>query len=196
VTVGAVVLAAGRASRMGRPKVLLPWRGRPVLAHVLAALDAAGVAPVVVVTGPDTPDLAGVVRPPAEVVFHAGARAGMGSSLAAGISALAGRVEAVFVCLGDQPGIDPGVLRALRAALEGTAGTPAAYPLYRGGVRGHPVLFAAALYPELQRLRGDRGGREVLLAHPALAVPVDLPAPADLDTPEDYRRLVEEGPVP
>jgi len=190
VTVGAVVLAAGRASRMGRPKVVLPWRGRPLLAHVLGALAAAGVAPVVVVTGPDTPALGDLGA--AAAVFHPDARLGMGGSIAAGISSLAGYADAAFICLGDQPGIAPQTIAALVAALR----PPhlAARPIYRGGVHGHPVLFSAALFGELAELRGDHGARGVLLRAETAAVPIALDAPPDVDTPEDYARLSEDVP--
>ncbi len=192
--VGAIVLAAGRASRMGAPKILLPWRGRALVLHVLDALAAAGVAPVIVVVAPHTPPLprpfparAGH-RVPFELLCNPAAAEGMGTSLAAGAAALAGRVDAVVVCLGDQPAIDPATIRALVAALRPPA--VAAVPIYQGGVRGHPVLFAASCLPELAALRGDRGGRDVLERHPWARVPVDAPAPGDVDTPEDYARLL------
>ena len=190
--VGAVVLAAGRATRMGRPKVTLPWGDRTLLQHVLAVLAESGASPATVVAGPDTPSLqlpAGV-----RLVLNPAASQGMGTSIAAGIRALAGDVDAALICLGDQPGIAAGTVRALTAALR----PPwlAAAPLYRGGVRGHPVLFSAALFQDLIGLQGDQGARAVLLGHPWAAVPVDAPAPADVDTPEDYARLLGGGPEP
>ena len=190
--IGALVLAAGRSSRMGQPKVLLPWRGRPLLEHVLAVLAEAGAEPVLVVTGPDTPPLPALGG--AELVHHPGAREGMGSSLAAGVRALGGRADAVLICLGDQPGIAAGTVAALVAALAPPA--LAAAPLYRGGVRGHPVLFAAALFAELGALQGDRGARAVLEGHPAALVAIPAPAPADVDTPGDYAALAGSGGAP
>ena len=192
MSVGAIILAAGRSTRMGRPKVLLPWQGRPLLGHVTESLRAAGIAPLLVVVGPDTPALPEL--PGIEVLRHPEARQGLGTSLAAGAAALRGRVRALLVCLGDQPGIDPAVIAALVAALHGPH--LAAAPVYRGGVRGHPVLFSAALLPELVRLQGDRGARAVLEAHPTVLLPVDAPAPPDIDTPGDYDRLREGGGAP
>ncbi len=191
--VGAMVLAAGRALRMGRPKVLLPWGGRPLLAHVLSALAAAGVGPIVVVTGPDTPPLDGLgdgVR--WDAVFNPLARSGMATSVAAGARALDGRVDAALVCLGDQPGIDPVAVRVL-AGHAGRQGP--AVPVYRG-TRGHPVLFPATLFPELRQLTGDQGARPVLVRHPPIAVHLDLPLPPDVDTAEDYARLAAAGGEP
>jgi molybdenum cofactor cytidylyltransferase len=171
---------------MGRPKVLLPWRGRPLLGHVLLALLTAPVQPVVVVTGPDTPSLA-AVRPRHgwELVGNPRAAQGMGTSIAAGVGALVGRVDAVLICLGDQPALDP---RAVRAIMAHAAAGPPVVPLYRG-VQGHPVLFPQTCFPELLRLDGDRGGREVLARHPPLAVALDLPLPADVDSEADYQQL-------
>lgn len=187
--VGAVVLAAGRATRMGGPKVTLPWADRTLLGHVLAVLPQGGVGPIVVVAGPDTPPLAlpaGVRR-----VEHPEARQGMGTSIAAGVRALGDAVDAALICLGDQPGIVPATVRALLAALR----PPhlAAAPVYQGGIRGHPVLFSKVLFAELGALQGDQGARAVLLGHPWVAVSVDAPAPADIDTPEDYARLLGRG---
>ncbi len=186
---GAVVLAAGRASRMGQPKIALPWRGQPLIAHVLHALEQAGVAPIAVVAGPDTPPLA--LPPAVRLVRHPEARDGMGSSIAAGVRAVGAEADALFICLGDQPQISPQTVQALAAALRPPH--PAAAPVYAGGVRGHPVLFHSALFPQLLALQGDQGARAVLLGSPWVAVPVDHPAPADVDTPEDYRRLLGGG---
>ena len=186
------MLAAGRASRMGRPKITLPWAGRTLLGHVLSVLDAAGARPIVVVTGPETPAL----RLPEGVraIGNPVAHQGMGTSIAAGVRALYGRVDAALICLGDQPGITATTIRALTSAL--LAPHLAAAPVYRDGVRGHPVLFSSGLFDELTALQGDQGGRAVLLGHPWAAVTVDAPAPADVDTPEDYARLLGGGPQP
>lgn len=169
---------------MGWPKLVLPWRGRPLIAHVLGALVESGVAPRIVVTGPATPALGAFARD-GEIVFYHEAAAGMGTSLAAGVRALAGRVDAALVCLGDEPGIRPAVVGQLARLAK--CGSPVR-PRYRGHP-GHPVLFPAALFAELGMLSGDRGARDVLRRHPPRTLDVDVPPPLDVDRPEDYRLL-------
>jgi molybdenum cofactor cytidylyltransferase len=184
--VAAVVLAAGLAQRMGRSKVLLPWRGRPLVAHVVAAAWRGGADPVVVVVSPEVAAW-GALAPavPYEVWVNPEPGAGMAASLVVGVRAVAGRARAALVCLGDQPTLRPEAVAALVARAD--LGVPVV-PAYRG-VRGHPVLFPASLFPELLRLAGDRGAREVLERHPPAVVPLDLPAPPDVDTPADYEAL-------
>lgn len=180
-------MAAGRAVRMGRPKVLLPWCGRPLLAHVLGVLVASGAAPVVVVTGPDTPALDSLTAQFAFLsVYNHEARAGMASSIAVGAAAMVGKVVATLICLGDQPTIDVAVVRDLVARVDD--GRPVV-PVYRGK-RGHPVRFPASLLAELRGLHGDRGARDVLERYPPVRVAWDLPLPQDVDTEDDYRRLL------
>jgi molybdenum cofactor cytidylyltransferase len=176
---------------MGRPKVLLPWRGRPLIAHVLAALGEAPLAPCVVVTGPDTPPL-DALGTRVQTVLHQEAATGVGGSLAAGVRAVMGKVDAVLVCLADEPGV-PAMAMLRVAALAGRGRTARA--VYRGQP-GHPVLFPARCFPELLALSGDTGGRLVLQRHPPIAVPIDLPLPLDVDCEADYRRLLLEADSP
>jgi len=117
--VGAVVLAAGQSSRFGSPKHLAPLGGRPLLAHVLDALASAGLGEIVVVLGHAADDVEPIVTvPSARIVRNPDPDAGLSSSLAVGIAALAPWVEAALVALGDQPLLRPGTIRALVAAPE------------------------------------------------------------------------------
>jgi molybdenum cofactor cytidylyltransferase len=82
------------------------------------------------------------------------------------------------------------VIPALLGAFSRT-GLPVVVPIYRGGVQGNPVLFGNEVFGELAALTGDLGGKPVVQARPerVARVPLDLPMPADIDTPEDYARL-------
>jgi molybdenum cofactor cytidylyltransferase len=122
------------------------------------------------------------------VVVNAEWAEGMASSMRCGIAACAG-AEAAIVALGDQPGIDPGLVGRLVEAFR--AGAPLAVPV-EGEERGHPVLFARALFPELLALRGDVGARDVVARHWEAAAKVPGRHLPDIDTPADYDACVAE----
>jgi molybdenum cofactor cytidylyltransferase len=95
----------------------------------------------------------------------------------------------VIIALADQPTIAPSVVDSLVHEWR-TAKVAIVAPLYRGE-RGHPVLFAASVFPELQLLTGDRGAREVIERDPTRVrlVRVDSDVPRDVDTREDLAAL-------
>jgi molybdenum cofactor cytidylyltransferase len=115
---------------------------------------------------------------------------GQAGSVAVGVRALRPATEAVVVALGDQPVLPEPVVPGLVEAWRRT-GQPVVAPRYRG-VQANPVLFAAAVFGELRALTGDGGARPVVRARPERVawVDLDLPVPADVDTPEDHARLM------
>jgi molybdenum cofactor cytidylyltransferase len=165
----AMVLAAGAGSRFGGGKLLAPGGDGVLLDGALAAAFAAPAAMVSVVWGAD-PRVAEAARAFAEragetgrlrlveAVDHAD---GLSASLRAGLAALSADCAGAFVFLGDMPRIPAAVLAPLAERLR--AGALAAAPVFEGR-RGHPVLFAAALFETLKGLAGDRGGGSVLEA--------------------------------
>jgi molybdenum cofactor cytidylyltransferase len=164
----AVVLAGGAGTRFGGAKLTVPWRGGKLIDGALAAAFAAPARGVTVVTGAD-PGVAETARAFAEArgegerlrLVHAADHAeGMAASLRAGIAALPADTAAAFVFLGDMPAIPVGLTDRLAVAL-GRGSAVAAAPFFHGG-QGHPVLFAAELFPALGALAGDRGARAVL----------------------------------
>lgn len=191
--VAGLLLAAGGGRRLGgRPKALLAHRGRPLVERAVAALRAGGCDPVQVVLGASAAqvrrraDLAGC-----RVVENPQWGAGMGSSLRAGLTALAATdAVAALVMLVDQPRVGAeAVARLLAAHREGAALVAAAYH----GERGNPVLLARALWPEVMATAtGDRGARDFLRAHRdrlELVECSDVAAPDDIDTPRDLGLL-------
>ena len=189
-----ILLAAGLSRRMGRAKLLLPLDGRPVVRHAAEGLLAAGVEPLSAVVGPDDEAVtAALADLRVRIVVNPHPEAGQASSLVAGIAALPPGTEAVLVALGDQPFVPAGVIRELIYALQGSDKVIAA-PHYRDGL-GNPVLFRAAVFPELLALGGDRGARAVVERDEARValVEVDRPMPEDVDTPDDYARLRSRG---
>lgn len=187
--IAAVVLAAGLGRRMGRQKLLLPLRGRPVVRWSVEAVLPL-VDEVVVVTGYEAAAVREALTGLAvRFVHNPTPEAGQGTSIAVGIGSLGAEIRAALVVLGDQPRVPAAVMAALLEAFART-GQPVVAPVYRG-VRGNPVLFAVSVFPELRVLTGDLGARAVVRARPerVAAVELDLPMPADVDTPEDLARL-------
>lgn len=192
--IGAVVLAAGQGTRFGGPKVLAQHKDIELVRHVVDRLALAGVFDIVVTAGEHRPAIeAALLGSPARVIPVADPAAGLSASLNAGVSALADECRVFVVALGDQPLIDAQLIARLRAAWEGS-NAAAVVPVYRGGVRGHPVLFDISMRRFLRELRGDRGARQLLeeMAERVIFLPVDADAPRDVDTPEDLAAL--EGP--
>lgn len=189
--VGAVVLAAGMSTRMGQPKQLLPWGSTVIVRHVVDTLAACGVAPIVAVTGAAHSAVeAALLGSAAQVALNPDFVEGdMLSSLQTGLTALiATPAQAALVALGDQPQLQPTVVQAVLARWLAEA-APIVAPSYRRR-RGHPILFARSLWPELLQTTG-RTPREFLQAHhdqiAYAAVDTDSVL-RDVDTPEDYRR--------
>ncbi|MEU6592237.1 nucleotidyltransferase family protein [Streptomyces sp. NPDC046881] len=191
--VAGLLLAAGGGRRLGgRPKALLPHRGRPLVEHAVGVLRAAGCERIHVVLGAAADEvrhraeLAGCV-----LVDNPDWAEGMGSSLRAGLASLAATgARAALVSLVDQPGIGPAAAaRVLGAYTDGTSLVSAAY----AGVRGHPVLFGVAHWAGVtEAATGDRGARAYLKAHEAevrLVECGDVAEPYDIDTEADLSHL-------
>jgi molybdenum cofactor cytidylyltransferase len=196
--VAAIVLAAGQSRRMGFPKALLPIAAHTFAEHVIGALAASRAAAIYLVLGSDAERIRREIDvTPAQVVVNEQWELGQLSSLAAGLRALpAGDYDAVIMALVDHPLIEPGVVDAVIAAFEAT-GRPIVVPVHDGR-RGHPVLFAARLVPELLAAPLAEGARAVVRAHADEVLEVPAPAPgvlADVDTPELYAQWVLGRPV-
>jgi molybdenum cofactor cytidylyltransferase len=194
--ISAIVLAAGKSERMGKPKMGLPWGDTTVIGQVVSILVASGVDQVVVVTGGGREDVEQILDRlprdwPVRTVFNPDYAAGeMLSSLQVGVTSLKEEVEAALIALGDQPQIEARVVQAILYAYHQT-GARLVIPSYNMR-RGHPMLVARTFWPELLSLYPPQTLRELLLAHEneILYVNVDTPSVLqDLDTQEDYRQF-------
>ncbi len=183
--VAGILLAAGEGSRLGRPKALVRIAGQSLADRGVSMLRAGGAAPIVLVTGAASAEPLGAL-----IVHNPGWRSGMGSSLAAGLSALPDTARAAVIALADQPLVGPEAVRRLIAAYRG--GASVAVACYDGRPR-NPVLIARAHWPEvIETSVGDTGARAFLRARPELVTPVecgDTGSPDDIDTPEDLDRV-------
>ncbi len=189
--VGAIVLAAGLSSRMGQPKVLLPWGDRPVINVILERLRGARLDDTVVITGHMAGRVGAAVSKEGVRTVHNPAyqQGEMLSSLQTGLNALGPEVAACLVVLGDQPQIEPRVITYLLDAYAEGRGLIVA-PSYQRR-RGHPILIDRALWPELLDLPAGSAPRDVINAHPDQTAYVEVPTDSilrDIDTPEDYAR--------
>ncbi|MEU8709676.1 nucleotidyltransferase family protein [Streptomyces sp. NPDC048565] len=191
--IAGVLLAAGGGRRLGgRPKALLEHRGRPLVERAVRALRNGGCGPVHVVLGAAADE----VRARADlsacaVTVNPSWEEGMGSSLRAGLSALAGTdADAALVFLVDQPGIGAEAVARVRSAYRSRATLAAAA---YDGERGHPVLFGADRWADISAgAVGDQGARAYLRAHRDAITLVecsDVAQAYDIDTAADLARL-------
>lgn len=191
-----VVLAAGEASRFGSAKQLLAIDGEPMVRR--AARAALAVTDrVAVVTGAHRDAVERALDGlPADRAFHAGWAAGMGSSLAFGVRHVRKRdeaLDAIMVCLADQPAIGAPHLLALAEAARAEPAQIAA-SAYGDGTLGVPCVFPARFFDALQALDGSEGARHLLRRHAHEVRDVPMPdARIDIDTPHDYRSWRSAG---
>ncbi len=188
----AVILAAGAGTRFGGGKLLADLGGRPILGRVLDAVHAAGLARVVLVLGHGAESIEAAIPAAGESrVRNPDPDAGLSSSLRVGFAALdvARDLDAVFVVLGDQPLVDPAVLRALLAT-ETRAGVDFVVPGYVGGGGANPVLVLRSGFGAVASATGDRGLGPLLAAAPDRIATVELGGSnPDVDTPADLAEL-------
>jgi molybdenum cofactor cytidylyltransferase len=183
VTVGAIILAAGLSRRMGAAKLALPIEGVAVLARTLAAVEAAGLPPLLVTGG--HADAVRAVAPAIPAV-HAHAHAeGLAESLKAGLAAAPADWDAALILLGDMPFVQPETLKQLAGALE--KGASAVVPV-QAGRRGNPAGFARTTWPRLMAMTGDQGARPLLDVLNVVEIPVEDPGiHRDVDVPADLK---------
>ena len=194
--VGAVVLAAGSSSRMSGPeKLLLEFDGRPMVRAAIEAASEGGCHQVVVVYSSDAVRKA--VDGEAEVVYNPRASTGMASSLQAGLHALRPEMEAALVMLGDQPLVGSRSVSALLRSWRREGSRPAVALSGGNGTKWTPpVLHSRELWEDMYALTGDAGARQVLDPHPELLDTVPAPDRLDdIDTPEDYAKIVRLFPA-
>ncbi len=193
--VAAVILAAGKAARMGDNKLLLELDGQPLVRHVVNAALASRATPVIVVTGNDADRVRGALTDlDVRFVHNAEFATGMASSLRAGIAAV-GDAAGALVCLGDMPRVTTRHLDALIASFDAASDDGAiVVPTYERK-RGNPVLWGRRHFGEIAALTGDVGARALIERASASVqwVPfADSAILVDVDTPEALSSLRSE----
>ena len=190
-----IVLGAGASERMGEPKQVLPYAGTTLLGKAVAEAEASSLDRVVVVLGAASAHVDAMLQPTrSRVVRNENYERGNLSSLQVGVAA-AGVHDAVVHLLGDMPDVDAEVIDRVVDAWRRDP-RPLAVTRYRDRV-AHPFVLAASITGRLDeleepksiwRLVGSSDGADVL------EIPIDRPAPLDVDTPEDYNRLLAGSP--
>ena len=186
----AVVLAAGLSSRMGVQKLLLPFGGKTVIAHIVDQLLASTVGEVHVVVGHQAERISAELSGRAvSIVNNPNYKSGMLSSVRCGLRNLPENCRDVMVALGDQPSITTELIDKMLQSFA-TTEKGILVPLYKDK-RGHPILFSSLYRDEILTQYGDVGLRGLLQGHSddifELAVST-ASVLCDMDCPEDYRR--------
>jgi len=191
----AVILSAGESSRMGRPKALLPIDGQTFIERIVGALKLGGVERVVVVLGFNADELRRQIgHLPVEILVNPDYRLGQLSSLQVAVRHLQADPECdgMMVHLVDHPYIDAQLVKLMLERFDGSKYS-IAVPRHQGK-RGHPVLFARALFGELLNAPMDKGAKAVVNAHREDTLELDtddVGITLDIDTPELYRQHVK-----
>jgi molybdenum cofactor cytidylyltransferase len=186
--VAAIVLAAGRSTRMGGPnKLLAEIGGRPLVRIVAEQALASRAAPVIVVTGHERAKVeAALAGLKLRLVHNPDYAAGLSTSLKAGLAALPPHVDGAIVCLGDMPQVTAALIDRLAEAFDPERGALVVVPTIEGK-RGNPVVWSRRFFPDLMALEGDVGARHLIATYADVVaeVPVeDAAALTDVDTPD------------
>jgi molybdenum cofactor cytidylyltransferase len=200
----ALIPAAGKSLRMGRPKLALPAGGKTVLERVVETLRQAGVQPILVVVGPHVPELVPLAAAAgADVHLLSQETEDMRATVEQGLAWLGERFKPSpddqwFLVPADHPTLDPDVIRVLEEARAARPQFTIVIPTFQGR-RGHPTLIAWKHVAGIRRLAPGLGLNAYLRHYRAetLEVPGEsADILCDLDTPEDYERLVRRWAPP
>jgi molybdenum cofactor cytidylyltransferase len=193
IKLAAVLLAAGSSVRLGRPKQLVEWRGKPLVRHAAELALECATAGVTVVTGAEADKVAeGLHGLPLSLTFNRDWESGMGSSLSAGISSVSdsASIDGLLVMLCDQPRLTHADIVRLVEAWRVQPDKPAAAGY--NNILGVPAIIPFSLLNELAELPANSGAGGWLRSRSDVSV-VDMQnADLDIDTIEDLQKLLEE----
>ena len=191
--VAAVVLAAGRSTRMGGPnKLLAEINGKPLVRTAVEQALASRANPVIVVTGHQHKEVEGAIAGlDVKLIHNPDFAQGLGTSLKTGVNAVPAENDGAIICLADMPGVTAALIDNLIAAFDPEKGALVVLPTFEGQ-RGNPVLWSRRFFPDLMAIEGDVGARHMIAryAEAVTEVPVNGSAAfTDVDTPDALQAL-------
>ncbi len=188
-----IILAGGSSQRLGQPKALLEWKGQTFIRTIVQTGLAAGLSSVTVIVGSEVLPIREALKDlPVKIIENSDWQQGQSSSIRAGIDSLSGQIGSAIFLLCDQPQIPVLLVSSLIEKHSQTL-APVISPL-ADGKRANPVLFDQDTFVDLRRLQGDVGGRAIFSKYPPEWLPWnDSSITLDVDTPEDYQRLLKIG---
>jgi molybdenum cofactor cytidylyltransferase len=191
--IGAVILAAGESSRLGRSKQLIQFRGKSLVRRIVDAADEAGCSPIAVVIGSEGEKMARELeQTSAAIVENENWRNGIGTSIRTGVQSLINQrpdLDAVMLLVCDQPLVETEVIKQLIARYGETGKTIIASSY--SGTLGVPALFGRSHFEELLTLPDDSGAKSIILSKRERVAEFPFPqGEIDLDTLADYERLI------
>ncbi len=194
MSVAGLILAAGESRRMGSPKALLQY-GEASFLDTLTRLFSGRCSPVIVVLGAHAAQIRAAAIRPAIFVENPDYARGMTGSMQCGLRAVPPDADGVLFTLVDHPAATLATLDALLAPMDPQRAPLVRVPRFRAK-RGHPIWFSRDLIPEFLALPADGPARDVVARYVDRTEYLDLDDPgivADIDSPEDYRALMESG---
>jgi len=193
--IGAIILAAGRSSRMGTVnKLLEPVAGKEMMRHAIDAAIGSSASSVIVVTGFDADKIEESLEGlPVRLVHNRRYSQGMSTSLRCGIEALPDDVDGVVICLADMPDVNSGHIDKLIENFDPDMERAICVSCFNGR-RGNPVLWSRFFFAEMKKLTGDQGARKLLCDYRNVIFEVVMPSDAvlrDIDTPEALAEMTQ-----
>jgi len=194
--IAALVLAAGRSTRMGAiNKLIAEIGGKPLVRIAAEQALASRAKPVIVVTGHERERVeAALAGLPVHFANNPDYADGLGTSLKAGIAAVPADADGAIVCLGDMPQVDAALIDRLLAAFDPERGALVIVPTFEGR-RGNPVVWSRRFFHDLMSINGDIGARHLIGSYAEAVVEVPVAGEAgltDVDTPESFSAVKAE----